>query len=88
MGQSSGECVQGVKTPCAFNQHVFLNFFQKFKNTHSVAKRLFDTLTTPKGGFWKRTQPWIPRSSVPTGLMPWLLRVAVKLSSSLTRKTM
>ena len=38
--QSSGECVQGVKTPCAFNQSVFSNFL-KFENTPSVAKKTF-----------------------------------------------
>src|SRR5699024_11615312 len=45
MGQSSGECVQGVKTPCAFNQHVFSNFFKSLKIRTAWRKDFFDTLS-------------------------------------------
>jgi hypothetical protein len=36
--------VQGVKTPCAFNQTGFSNFFQSLKNRTAGQKDFFDTL--------------------------------------------
>ena len=42
--QSSGECVQGVKTPCAFNQYGFSNFFKSLKIRPAWRKDFFDTL--------------------------------------------
>jgi len=42
--RSSGECVQGVKTPCAFNKTGFSNFFESLKNRTAGRKCFFDTL--------------------------------------------
>jgi len=42
--ESSGECVQGVKTPCAFNKTDFSNFLS-LKNLGSAGQKdFFDTL--------------------------------------------
>ena len=43
-GLSSGGCVQGVKTPCAFNKTGFSNFQRKFEKRTAGRKFFFDTL--------------------------------------------
>ena len=47
---SSGEYVQVVKTPCAFNKTGFLNFL-KFEKPHPAGRKdFFDTLVFPPAG--------------------------------------
>ena len=39
--------MQGVKTPCAFNNTGFSNFFESLKNRTAGRKYFFDTLKPP-----------------------------------------
>ena len=58
--------MQGVKTPCAFNQHVLSNFFKSLKIRTAWRKDFFDTLRRPV---------WPPGTGCDMFQPRWLLRL-------------